>query len=136
MNQEPAVVKAFEKVDFPLFGVKGAVAKIDTGAYSGALHATRIKVTRVDGVRLLHFSPHRGKRTTLDKFRMQHVKSSDGAVEKRYVVDTTVTIRGKDYPISITLSDRTGMRRKVLIGRKFLRQQGFIVDVSPKVRVR
>ena len=134
--EDKVVIKAFEKVDFPLFGVKGAVAKIDTGAYTGALHATNIVRTKVDGKKQLHFTPHRGKPTTVTDFRVTTVKSSDGVDAQRYVVSTVVTIRGKDYPISITLSDRSGMKRKVLIGRRFLRQQGFMVDVSPKDRVR
>jgi len=37
------VIGAFEKVSFPDFGLFDIVAKIDTGATSGSLHATNIK---------------------------------------------------------------------------------------------
>jgi hypothetical protein len=37
------VIGAFEQVSFPDFGLFDVVAKIDTGATSGSLHATKIK---------------------------------------------------------------------------------------------
>jgi hypothetical protein len=46
----------------------------------------------------------------------------------RYVVPTTVVIEGVQYPIEVSLADRTLMKKGVLIGRRFLRSHGFIVD--------
>ncbi|MGG6497545.1 UNVERIFIED_CONTAM: RimK/LysX family protein [Bacteroidetes bacterium 56_B9] len=36
----------------------------------------------------------------------------------------------KVYPITITLADRSTMKYPMLIGRKFLRSHGFLVDLS------
>jgi hypothetical protein len=38
-------------------------------------------------------------------------------------------VQGKVYPIRIGLSDRSDMKRSVLIGRRFLRENDMLVDV-------
>src|SRR6185369_6495863 len=40
------VVGCIETVSLPALGVTGVLAKIDTGAYSGALHCTDIRIVR------------------------------------------------------------------------------------------
>lgn len=37
------VVGSFEVVSFPTLGVHDVIAKVDTGAYSGTIHATNIQ---------------------------------------------------------------------------------------------
>ena len=128
MNQK--IVGAFEKVSFPDFGLFDVVAKIDTGATSGSLHATKIKeITLPTGEKALKFQPY-GKDNiyTVTSYALTEVRSSNGVVSLRYVIDTTIIIEGVQYPIKITLADRTLMKKGVLVGRKFLRQHGFIVD--------
>lgn len=119
-------------VDFPDFGVFGVVAKVDTGAYSGALHATSIKeLVLPTGEKALTFKACSNKKAiTVTDFHSKRVKSSNGLVSYRYVVHTTVVIGKVNYPIRITLSDRTGMLKPVLLGRTFLAQHGFLVDVA------
>lgn len=136
MKPTQKVIKAFVRVDFPDLGVKHISAKIDTGAYSGAIHATGVTESVVDGHKQLEFTPIDGTTTVMKNFRTQHVKSSNGHITKRYVIDTFVVIKNQKYPISITLSNRSGMRKQVLIGRKFLRANGFVVDLSAIKRVR
>ena len=134
MNQpQPRkVIGTFELVEFPEFHVKGAVAKIDTGAYTGALHCTNIKVEKTPEGRRLHFAPlgDTSQEVVMDKFAIRNVKSSNGENQKRYFVSTYILVRGEKYPISITLADRSEMRWPVLIGRRFLRHNHFLVDVS------
>ncbi|HEU5005223.1 MAG TPA: RimK/LysX family protein [Candidatus Saccharimonadales bacterium] len=126
------IIGAFEKVSFPDFGLVDLVAKIDTGALSGALHATGI--TEVDlptGQKAVSFLPYgREPRVEVADFEKKLVKSSNGKSEERYVIATTVVIRGVQYPIHISLSDRSNMMKGVLVGRRFLRQHGFLVDAS------
>lgn len=127
------VIGAFEKVSFPDFGVKNAVAKVDTGAYSGTLHAVRIKEVTLEstGGKALRFKPYgRTKYVTSSAYRRKKVKSSNGEVSIRYVVATTIELEGVQYPIHITLADRSTMKKKVLIGRRFLRNHGFLVDTT------
>lgn len=127
------IVGCVEFVDFPEFGVVKAMAKIDTGAFSGALHCTDVKVVR-RGLRLkrvLKFTPlgdvSLAKETEI--FEKTFVRSSTGHRIRRYIIKTTIVLGGERYPIKIGLSDRSDMKRDVLLGRRFLRENDLIVDV-------
>lgn len=123
-------IGAFERVSFPDFGLNNVVAKIDTGASSGALHATGIKrVKLATGQMAVKFRPYGNKPfITASSYQYKMVRSSNGVSAMRYVVPTTVVIEGVQYPIEVSLADRTLMKKGVLIGRRFLRSHGFIVD--------
>lgn len=123
-------IGAFEKVSFPEFGLNDVIAKVDTGALSGALHATDIRVVvKKDGSKILKFKPFgRDKEVSRHDFRRKTVRASNGEIERRYLIPTTIMIAGERYPVSITLKDRTPMMKGVLIGRRFLRNNGFLVD--------
>lgn len=138
MKPNKKTIGAFEKVNFPDFEIVGTIAKIDTGALSGALHATGIKeVTLPTGEKAVSFLPY-GKepRVTLASFQTKDVRSSNGVLETRYVIPTTVVIRRVQYPIQISLADRSNMMKGVLIGRGFLRRHGFIVDAEKGTKYR
>ncbi len=124
------VLGSFEKISFPDFGIHNVVAKIDTGATSGSLHATRIKeIILPTGERALTFKPYgRKRRFTVTGYELREVRSSNGAMSLRYAIPTTIVIRKVQYPIVVTLADRTSMKKAVLIGREFLRSHGFLVD--------
>ncbi len=132
------VIGTFEKVSFPDFGIKNVVAKIDTGATSGSVHATKIKeITLETGERAVRFRPFGRKRSVIvSSFELREVRSSNGATSLRYVVPTTVVIEGVQYPINVSLADRTLMKKGVLIGRRFLRQHGFLVDSTKGTKYR
>lgn len=132
------VVGAFEKVSFPDFGVYDVVAKIDTGALSGAFHATGIKrIKLATGEKAVSYLPFGKKpRIKLASFVQKEVRSSNGKLELRYVVPTTIIVRGVQYPIQISLADRTNMMKGVLVGRGFLRRHGFIVDAKKGTKYR
>lgn len=120
-------------VGLPLLGIEGITAKVDTGAFSGALHASYIReVTDKQGVKHLRFSPLGSKEHTIeiDTYHKRRVKSSNGLVSTRYAIDTEIDILGQTYPITLTLTNRVFMKRQMLIGRKFLRLHGFLVDVT------
>jgi hypothetical protein len=124
------VIGAFEKVSFPDFGLIDVVAKIDTGATSGSLHATRIKIVSLPtGEKALKFLPYgRKKSVIVNSYELREVRSSNGVSTLRYFVPTTIVIEGVQYPIEVSLADRTLMKKAVLVGRAFLRSHGFIVD--------
>jgi hypothetical protein len=121
---------AFEQTSFPSLGVDSVLAKIDTGAFSGAIHCSSIKVQkRADGQKVLRFTPLNNTREiAMDHYQVITVRSSTGHEVERYLIDTEIDIKGKTYPIRIGLSDRSNMQREVLIGRRFLRENGILVD--------
>jgi len=127
------VLGAFETISLPAFGIKNVIAKVDTGAYSGALHCTGIRIVRkgLNRKRYLQFTPlgDTSLTTETDTFLKTHIRSATGHRIRRFIIDTTITVQGRSYPIRIGLSDRSDMKRAVLIGRRFLREQDMLVDV-------
>ena len=110
-------------------------AKIDTGADSSSIWATKIRVGR-DGV--LRFSlfgegskHYNGKIFKRTDFDVASVKSSNGESEIRYRTHLTVTIADRKIRAKFNLSDRSNNTYKVLIGRRTISSK-FIVDVSCK----
>lgn len=130
MNKESSqtIIGCIETVNFPEFGLNDIQAKVDTGAYSGAIHAEDIRLSE-DALTLFFSFPEGGKDIATKDFVEVKVTSAFGHQEVRYVVNTEIDIQGKTYPIRIGLSNREKMRFPVLLGRRFLRENGFIVDV-------
>lgn len=126
------IIGIFEPVRFPDFPQVGMVqAKVDTGAYSGSLHCTTIKEKLIKGEKVLEFSPfdHPEVIATAKNFSVREVRSSNGR-QLRYFINTKINIKGHDYPIRMSLADRSQMKRPMLIGRRFLKKHNFLVDVS------
>ncbi len=126
------IVPAKILIDFPEFSASQIATKVDTGAYSGCFHATNIKLNSTGGADVLEFSPfdHPEIRYSTIHFITKHVKSSNGHIEERFFIDTDIILLGERYPIRLSLADRSSMKWPVLIGRKFLKQHKFLVDVS------
>jgi hypothetical protein len=121
-----------EQVDFPELGIYGITAKIDTGAYTAALHCHDILVKE----NVLHFKlldpthpEYTRKEHTFRNFYIKDIKNSFGEVEKRYVIVTKVKLGGRSIRSVISLTNRGTMRYPVLIGRRMLKGK-FVVDVS------
>jgi hypothetical protein len=124
----------FAEVSFPEFGLNDVTAKIDTGAFTGALHATRIHEEKEKGERVLYFSPfdHPEDVHKTTVFERGMVRSSNGIETERYFIETNIVLQKHRYPITLSLVDRSRMKWPILIGRRFLRVNEFVVDVSRK----
>lgn len=124
-----SIVGAFETVQFPEFHSGSVTAKIDTGAYTGALHCSSIEERDVEGGKILVFVPL-GSRQIIQKddFIIKYVRSSNGRRQKRYFISTHIIINQQSYEITLSLANRSEMKWPVLIGRRFLRQNHFLVD--------
>jgi len=129
---ETKIIGAFEEIDFPQFGIKSIIAKIDSGAYSGALHATNVREEQTADGTVLKFSPfdYPDIEITETDYEIAHVKSSNGKSEKRYFITTTILLVGQTYDIVLSLADRSNMKWPVLIGRRFLSKHSLILDVN------
>ena len=129
MRPSIKVVGTFEPVVFPEFSELEVTAKIDTGAYTGALHCNMIEERQMDDGKTLAFRPLDSETEIVrDDFVIKYVRSSNGKREKRYFITTKVVIAGKPRPITISLTNRSDMKWPVLIGRRFLKQYKFLVD--------
>ncbi len=125
-----------DTVDLPGFGLEGIEAKIDTGAYTSAIHCSHIKLIERKGVKKISFhilgslQEGLGERVFITKnFKEKKIKSSFGQIEERFVIKTKIKIFGRIIRAEFSLSDRTEMKYPILLGRKLLKNR-FIVDVS------
>ncbi len=136
--QEKTIIGRVEYVDLPGLGIPRVHAKMDTGAYRGALHYQKVRRKVVDGVPMLAVTFQMGRRRVTKLFRRfqrVEVKSSNGQVSRRYLISTAVALNGHTVRTQFTLFDRSDMKYQVLLGRKFLRGR-FVVDVSRKNVIR
>lgn len=129
---EKKTIGRFDRADFPDLQLKDIAVKIDTGAYSSAIHCDNIK--EEDGVLKCTFLDEEhplsnGKEFTFADYDVVFVRSSNGIVQRRYQIQSHIKIFDKIYKISLSLSARQEMRYPVLLGRKFLTKK-FIVDTE------
>lgn len=126
------IIGRVDSVDFPELNLFNTPAKIDTGAYTSAIHCSSI-LENNGKLHCVFFNENllasNTKPVIFDSFSRTDVKSSNGFKENRYKIKTEVIVFGKCYKINLTLSTRDDMRFPVLIGRQFLRKK-FIVDVD------
>lgn len=132
IKREKTLIGRREHVDFPELGIYGLTAKIDTGAYTAALHCHDIYVKD----RILYFKlldpthPVYNQQPQQAKiFFEKDIKNSFGEIEKRYIISTKVKLGGRLIKSVISLTNRGTMRYPVLIGRRMLKGK-FVVDVS------
>ncbi len=127
---EKRVIGKFDKADFPLLKMENIAIKIDTGAYTSSIHCNNI-VEQEDAIHCTFLDEehplYNGTEITFRDYDIVFVKSSNGIIQKRFQVQSTIKIFDKLYKISLSLSARQEMRFPVLIGRKFLTKK-FIVD--------
>lgn len=133
MNSREEIFGIFEHISMPKLGIVNVLAKIDTGAFSGALHCSEIKeiIRKSDGKKVLQLTPldNHSNATELTEYKRSYVRSSTGHRVRRYLFDTDIVIKGTVYRIRIGLSDRSDMNYEILIGRRFLRENNILVDV-------
>lgn len=119
-------------VDFPKLELYNIDVKIDTGAYTSAIHCSEI-IEENNTLRCIFNSDvHKNFGKTeivFDTFWRTNVKSSNGFKENRYKIKSEIIFFGKTYKINLTLSTREDMKFPVLIGRQFLKHK-FMVDVD------
>ncbi|MFT4980285.1 MAG: hypothetical protein ACI9UR_000118 [Bacteroidia bacterium] len=124
--------------DFEEFELEDIKLKMDTGAYTSSIHTHDIQEVELDGEKYIEFKLldpshplYQDRVFRTRDFKQKKVKSSFGTVEERYVIETTITIFDKVYPIQLSLSERGNMKYPILMGRRFLNKK-FIVDTSLK----
>lgn len=121
-----------EMVDVPSLGLSHVHAKMDTGAATSSIHATRIKPIVRDGKPWVEFwfrlnageKPKRYEAPVIDR-RM--VRSSNGDTQERYVISVQFCFGKLCWNGQLTLANRRSMAFPLLIGRRALRR-GFLVN--------
>ena len=130
-----------ERIDLPTLALRGIVAKVDTGAYTNAIHCddVHLEADLVTGQPVLYvrlFDPEHpatdGQALMFREFAQRDIRSSNGEVQARYVIRTVVRLFGQNFDTEFSLADRSDLRHPVLLGRVLLRQGRFVVDVAQR----
>jgi hypothetical protein len=132
-----------EYVDFPDWNLRRIKAKIDTGARTSALDVTSYDLAEVAGAGLvarLRLALHRrrpGRLISIEVpvLRTIVVANSSGMREQRPLIEANVRLGSVNRRIRLTVTNRAGMRFRMILGREALSGQ-FLVDVSQKYLLR
>lgn len=99
-------------------------AKVDTGARTSALHTFGIETFQESDELWVRFNMHPLQYST-DKVvtcearvvDTRPITDSGGHTENRYVIETTLEVAGRTWPIEVSLTSRDNMRFRMLLGR-------------------
>ncbi len=122
-----------EWVAFPEIRLPAVRCKVDTGAATSSLHASRIETFERGGetwVRFVvrpFFRRHRQVKVACEApvVDQRHVRSSSGHEDLRIVVGITLRLGVRsdapEWPIEVTLADRAAMQFPMLLGREAMK---------------
>jgi len=141
MDTQPPFIVGFEEwVGLPELGLPSLKAKLDTGAKTSALHAVNIEPFCEGGMEKVRFKVHPVPRRPAIEIACvarlvdeRPVTSSNGERELRYVIATVLEIGVERWPIELTLTNREGMRYRMLIGRQGMRA-GMLIEPTASFR--
>jgi hypothetical protein len=107
-------------------------AKIDSGAESSSIHASKITSYTKSGKMFVEFETmddkNIAKKYSREVSKIDEVKNSLGA-HKRYFFYETVWIGHLPYYAELNVTDRSHLSRRFLVGKNILKQ-GFLIDSS------
>jgi hypothetical protein len=137
----PLVIGRKEYLDFPEWGLRRVRVKVDTGARTSALDVSDCTLeSGPDGptVRLrLALHPRRPGEwveVRAPVVRTARVRCTAGGCEERPVIEALVRLGPLHRRIELTLTDRSAMRHRMILGRQAL--DGLLVDVTRKYLLR
>ena len=130
------IIGNLERCDLPDLGIVGLEVRIDTGAKTSSLHVDNLQQIEKNSEKWLRFDIHPDiydidTIVTCESplHGIRKIKSSNGASERRYIIQTTFSLGMDAWPIEITLTDRADMNYLMLLGRQGMSDR-ILVDPS------
>lgn len=123
-----------EWISFPEWGINNIKVKVDTGAKTSSIHAIELEYFMQDSKQWVRFSINPWQMTSADKIQIsapvnsfKEVKSSSGCIEKRPVVKTAISVSGIRIHVDLTLTNRSDMGFRMLLGRDAMKKHFLII---------
>lgn len=136
MKKKKKIIGWREWISLPELNIVKIKAKIDSGARTSSLHAFDIQEKMRATQKMIHFKIQPDKDVPdwvvscqVPLLEYRKVKSSNGHSELRPVIVSTINLMYETWPIELTLTDRTVMGFKMLLGRESLRKR-FLIDTG------
>lgn len=125
-----------EWAGLPDLKIRRVKVKVDTGARSSSLHALNIEEFHRDGQDFVRFDVQPRQRSERRQvvceapvLEFRQIRSSNGKVQRRPVIRTTLALLDQQFSVDLTLTDRSKMGFRMLVGREALRSR-FVVDAA------
>ncbi|CCK74874.1 MAG: ATP-dependent zinc protease [Oleispira antarctica] len=130
------VIGVLETCSLPELNISDLQIRIDTGAKTSSLHVDDIKRERRGGRLGVSFTLHPDiydvdvvTNCWAPVSDVRRIKSSNGAIEQRLIIKTTLVMHTVEKEIEITLTNRSDMSYLMLLGREGMGKD-FLVDPS------
>lgn len=130
-----------EWMSLPELGIEHVKVKVDTGARTSALHAFYVEPFKRQGTQWVRFHVHplQGDSETVVQCEApvkdrRMVSDSGGHRERRYIIETTLSLGAIDWQAEVTLTDRDSMKFRMLLGRTALDGK-YLVDPAASYMV-
>jgi len=119
----------------PELGIPAIKAKMDTGARTSALHAFRVEPFERNHITYVRFWLHPLQRNRTVELNCEAqvidqriIRDSGGHAERRYVIESPISIGNRRWNIEITLTDREDMMFRMLLGRTAMTSGDILID--------
>ncbi len=124
-----------EYISLPNWSIRRICATMDTGALNSVLDVADIAVIANNRIRfeLVYSRDERYQSQEIETIinRETLVRSSNGQLQKRYTILTTLALGDAVKTVEFSLISRKYMRNRVIIGRSAM-ADGFIIDPSKR----
>lgn len=126
-----------EWVTIPTLDIAWIKAKMDTGARTSAIDAENIRVFADRGAPHVSFAVFAHQRKLLPAIECiapivdeRKVTSSSGHQQRRYIIEITLQLAGRSWPIEVSLAERDNLDFRMLLGRAAIRDRCIVDPAS------
>ena len=129
-GKAPIAVGWREWSTLPDLGIKAIKAKLDTGARTSTLHTFFVEPYDKDGKEMIRFGLHPFQRRkdyevtcSAEVLDRRVILDSGGKRDHRYIIRTTLSLAGLEWPIEVSLTNREDLRFRFLVGREAMKNR-------------
>ncbi len=137
MNRKESQLTAIgwrEWISFPEWDIDHMKVKVDTGARTSSLHVSKLEYFEKESHPWVRFLVHPWQETSKDSCLVEspvaahkEVRSSSGFLEQRPVVITSLIVAGQEIRTEVTLTNRSQMGFRMLLGRVAIRKDFMVI---------